>query len=72
MKTMINPTVFGFEGKQVRFVGSADRSEWIASNVCAILQLNISEAVNESKNRLGSGLDEDQNSIFNVNPLGPE
>ena len=38
--------VFDFEGYQVRFVGTEDRPEWIASDICDVLGIkNTSDAV---------------------------
>jgi prophage antirepressor-like protein len=69
---MTNLSIFAFEGKQVRFVGTLEAPEWIAADVCNILELNASEAVNGRKNRPNSGLDEDEKGIVIVNTLGGE
>ncbi|OWY63485.1 hypothetical protein B7486_52890 [cyanobacterium TDX16] len=37
---MTNLAVFAFEGQQVRFVGTADKPEWVAADVCQCLELN--------------------------------
>lgn len=34
---MNNITLFSFEGHQVRFVGTTDKPEWIAQDVCEVL-----------------------------------
>lgn len=41
-----NIVPFIFEGKEVRFVGTVDRPEWIAADVCACLEIkNVSQAL---------------------------
>lgn len=69
---MTNLSTFAFEGKQVRFVGTLEEPEWIAADVCNILELNTSQAVNRRKDRLGSGLDEDEKGIDNDDTLRSE
>ena len=32
-------TVFSFESNEIRFVGTADKPEWIAADVCKALDL---------------------------------
>ena len=54
---MTNLSVFAFEGHQVRFVGTAENPEWVAADVCKILGLNTSEAVNGRKGRCGKSND---------------
>jgi prophage antirepressor-like protein len=39
MESNINPQIFEFEGCQVRFVGTADRPEWIADDVGKVLDI---------------------------------
>jgi prophage antirepressor-like protein len=40
-------SVFEFEGKEVRFVGTWENPEWVAKDVCLCLGLsNITEALN--------------------------
>ncbi len=74
---MSNLTVFQFESQEVRFVGTADDPWWVASDVCAILGIAVSLAVNgrERKAQDGSvyhdgGLDEDEKGVAIVNTLG--
>lgn len=41
---------FWFEGKDVRFVGTAENPEWVAADVCACLELgNASQALDKLK-----------------------
>ncbi|AUB44493.1 Prophage antirepressor (plasmid) [Nostoc flagelliforme CCNUN1] len=68
---MSDLSVFVFEAQQVRFVGTVEKPEWVASDVCAILEIkNPSDA-------LGS-FDEDERGLANVytpgddNPQGQE
>ncbi|WP_193200431.1 Bro-N domain-containing protein [Nostoc sp. MG11] len=68
---MSNLSVFEFEGREVRFVGTADKPEWVAADVCAILEIkNVSYAL--------TSFDEDERGIANVytpgddNPKGQE
>ena len=57
--------VFSFESKQVRFVGTADKPEWIAADVCDCLELaNVSQAIDS--------LDEDEKGITIVDTPGGE
>lgn len=43
---MSNLSVFDFEGYQVRFVGTPDSPEWVASDICQVLGIkNASDAV---------------------------
>jgi prophage antirepressor-like protein len=42
---MTNLSVFAFEGHQVRFVGTAENPEWVAADVCSILGLDTSIAI---------------------------
>jgi len=69
---MSNLSIFAFEKHQVRLVGTTDKPEWVASDVCEILALNTSEAVNGRKDRPGSGLDEDEKGIVIVDTPGGE
>ena len=68
---MSDLSVFVFESQQVRFVGTAMEPEWIAADVCAILEIqNVSQAL--------TSFDEDERGICNVytpgddNPQGQE
>ena len=69
---MTNLSIFAFEGQQVRFVGTGEQPEWIAADVCNILGLNTSEAINGRKDRSGSGLDSDEKGIVVVDTPGGE
>lgn len=45
---MLTPLNFEFEEKQVRFVGTADKPEWIAQDVCDVLEIvNVSQALKD-------------------------
>ncbi|MEA5507672.1 BRO family protein [Halotia wernerae UHCC 0503] len=64
-------SIFVFESQQVRFVGTAEKPEWVAADVCAILEIkNASDAL--------TSFDEDERGIANVytpgddNPKGQE
>ena len=60
---MSNLTVFDFQGHGVRFVGTADKPEWVASDVCRILGLNnVSQAL--------SDFEEDEKGIIIDDTLG--
>ncbi|MBD2505593.1 BRO-N domain-containing protein [Anabaena azotica] len=48
---MSNLSVFVFESQEVRFVGTPDKPEWIANDVCIILDIDTSIAVNGRKRR---------------------
>ncbi len=45
---MTNLSIFAFEGQQVRFVGTADRPEWVAQDVCDVLA--VGSAANALRN----------------------
>lgn len=60
-----NPTPIDltFEGKKVRFVGTAERPEWIAQDVCDALDIvNSRSAI--------AGFDEDEKGVHTVYTLG--
>ncbi|OKH31169.1 hypothetical protein NIES2101_41790 [Calothrix sp. HK-06] len=60
---MSNLTVFNFESKEVRFVGTADKPEWIAADVCAVLDIrNNRDAL--------SRLDEDEKGVVTIDTPG--
>ena len=68
---MSDLSIFVFESQEVRFVGTPEKPEWVAADVCAILEIkNPSDA-------LGS-FDEDERGLANVytpgddNPQGQE
>ncbi|UKP01012.1 BRO-N domain-containing protein [Nostoc sp. UHCC 0870] len=76
---MSNLAVFVFESQEVRFVGTAEKPEWVAADVCAILDIDTSVAVNGQirKAKDGStyrdgGLDEDEKGSLNVSTPGGE
>ncbi|MBD2473148.1 BRO family protein [Nostoc sp. FACHB-145] len=68
---MSNLSVFVFESQEVRFVGTPENPEWVAADVCAILEIkNVSDAL--------TSFDQDEKGIANVytpgddNPKGQE
>ena len=63
-------TVFAFEGQQVRFVGTSEKPEWVAADVCGILGLDTSLAVNGRPDRPNSGLDSDEKGTAIVSTPG--
>ena len=67
---MSNLSVFTFEDQQVRFVGTAQKPEWVAQDVCRILEIDTSLAVNGRPNRPDSGLDPDEKGVAIVSTLG--
>lgn len=67
---MTNLSVFAFEGHQVRFVGTAENPEWVAADVCSILGLDTSIAINGRPDRPNSGLDFDEKGTAIVSTLG--
>lgn len=68
--TDILPIGHVFEGRQVRFVGTVENPEWIAADICNILDLDTSLAVNGRPDREGSGLDSDEKGTAVVSTLG--
>jgi prophage antirepressor-like protein len=43
---MSSLSVFDFEGNTVRFVGTVDKPEWVAQDVCKVLEIkNVSDAI---------------------------
>jgi prophage antirepressor-like protein len=54
-------TVFQFESFEVRFVGTADDPWWVAADVCAVLEINISQT---------RRLDDDEKGLRSVQTLG--
>ncbi|MBW4690095.1 MAG: hypothetical protein KME40_34715 [Komarekiella atlantica HA4396-MV6] len=76
---MSNLSVFEFEGREVRFVGTADKPEWVANDVCIILDIDTSVAVNGRKRRKNDGseyfeggLEPDEKGTAIVSTLGGE
>jgi prophage antirepressor-like protein len=54
---------FVFEAQQIRFVGTSDRPEWIAADVCAVLEIkNVADAL--------SRLDEDEKGVATTDTPG--
>jgi prophage antirepressor-like protein len=56
------PLDLTFDGKRVRFVGTADKPEWIAQDVCNILEI-------ESVSRALADFDEDEKGMRNAHTL---
>ncbi|MBE9054288.1 hypothetical protein IQ243_28630 [Nostocales cyanobacterium LEGE 11386] len=52
---MSNLSVFVFESQEVRFVGTPEKPEWIANDVCIILEIDTSVAVNGRKRKRHDG-----------------
>lgn len=68
---MSDLSVFVFESQEVRFVGTLEKPEWIAADVCTILEIkNVSDAL--------ANFDGDERGIANIytpgddNPQGQE
>lgn len=60
---MSNLAVFQFDGQEVRFVGTPDKPEWVAQDVCNILGIqNASDSIKR--------LDDYQKGVANVYTLG--
>jgi len=57
------PLNLSFEGRRVRFVGTADKPEWVAQDVCNILAIdNVSQAL--------SSLDDEEKGITTTYTIG--
>lgn len=76
---MSNLSVFVFESQQVRFVGTVEKPEWVAADVCAILDIDTSVAVNGRKRTssdaseyFDGGLDADEKGTAIVSTPGGE
>ncbi|MGK7876673.1 MAG: Bro-N domain-containing protein [Xenococcaceae cyanobacterium] len=55
--------IFGFENQEVRFVGTFDKPEWVAQDVCAVLEIkNVSDTL--------AKFDEDEKGIASIYTLG--
>lgn len=55
--------VFGFENQQVRFVGTPEQPEWVAQDVCTVLEIkNVSDTLVK--------FDEDEKGIASIYTLG--
>lgn len=52
---MSDLTIFVFESTEVRFVGTLEKLEWVAADVCAILDIDTSVAVNGRKRKRNDG-----------------
>jgi prophage antirepressor-like protein len=62
---MNNLTVFAFEGHEVRCIGTPEKPQWVAQDVCEVLGLNnVSQAL--------SRLDEDEKGIITTDTPGGE
>lgn len=60
---MSSLSVFDFEGNTVRFVGTVDKPEWVAQDVCKVLEVkNVSDAIER--------LDDYQKGIVTTDTLG--
>jgi prophage antirepressor-like protein len=64
---MSNLSVFAFEEKEVRFVGTAEKPQWVASDVCNCLEIRVS-GVSEAI----ASLEDDEKGNANVVTLGGE
>jgi prophage antirepressor-like protein len=62
---MSNLSVFSFEEKEVRFVGIAEKPEWVAADVCTCLQLSDTSKALET-------LEPDEKGTKNVRTPGGE
>lgn len=62
---MSNLSVFAFEGKEVRFVGTAEKPQWVAADVCVCLQLSDTSKALET-------LEPDEKGTKNVRTPGGE
>ncbi|WP_225226021.1 BRO-N domain-containing protein [Komarekiella delphini-convector] len=62
---MSNLSVFAFEGNEVRFVGTAEKPEWVAADVCTCLQLSDTSKALET-------LEPDEKGTKNVRTPGGE
>ncbi|MHC5771191.1 MAG: BRO-N domain-containing protein [Nostoc sp.] len=62
---MSNLSVFSFESQEVRFVGTAEKPEWVAADVCACLQLRDTSKALET-------LEPSEKGTKNVRTLGGE
>ncbi len=62
---MSNLSMFAFEGQEVRFVGTAEKPEWIAADICECLELSDTSKALEP-------LDADEKGTKIVRTLGGE
>lgn len=62
---MSNLSIFVFESQQVRFVGTAEKPEWVAADICACLELSDTSKALET-------LEPDEKGTKNVRTLGGE
>lgn len=62
---MSNLQLFGFEDKSIRFVGSAERPEWIAQDICDVLE-------NGKASNALRDFDEDEKGMYSVHTPGGE
>ncbi|MBX9257304.1 hypothetical protein H1Q63_25850 [Desmonostoc muscorum CCALA 125] len=60
---MSNLSVFNFESHEIRFVGTADKPWWVASDVCKVLDIvNVSQAITK--------LDDDEKLMYTLQISG--
>jgi prophage antirepressor-like protein len=74
MSNNLTQFVFPADGEsyEVRVVGDAENPMWVAADVCRILDIDTSVAVNGRKDRPDSGLDDDEKGTVTVSTLGGE
>jgi len=62
---MSNLSIFAFEGQQVRFVGTADKPEWVAQDVADVLEIqNIRQTL--------AGFEQDEKGVCTIYTPGGE
>ncbi|VEP17882.1 Prophage antirepressor [Hyella patelloides LEGE 07179] len=62
---MSNLSIFEFESQQVRFVGTAEKPEWVAVDLCKILGIkNVSDTL--------AKFDEEEKGVVTIDTLGGE
>lgn len=62
---MSNLTVFAFEKHQVRFVGTVERPEWVAQDICNVLE--VGSAANVLRK-----FEADEKGMYDIHTLGGE
>lgn len=58
-------SIFAFEGQQVRFVGTADKPEWVAQDICNVLE--VGSAGNALRN-----FETDEKGMYSIHTPGGE
>src|SRR5271166_3565027 len=53
------PILLNFEGKRIRFVGSAEKPAWVAADICDVLEI-------ENSRSAISGFDEDEKGVHTI------